>query len=65
MKKVTIEGREYEVPDNAEDVAMDEDGDWWWYANKAQEGDQRRWYADGECGFITSSEQWRSTLRKI
>ena len=38
MKTVTIEGKEYEVPDNAEYVAMDEDGRWHWYSYKPEKG---------------------------
>jgi len=76
MKPVTIEGKEYEVPDDAEYVAMDGNGRWHWYSSKADKG-VSVWYSHdvengvgvhrvgGDYNFITKSTAWRNTLRKI
>ena len=73
MKTITIEGKEYEVPDEAQWVAMDQDGSWSWYSEEPVDG-------GGHCGFwsipspqfdvkydvITpSNEAWRETKRRI
>jgi len=51
MKTVTIEGKEYEVPDNANYVTIDEDGSSYWHVNRPRlsYGD---YYPSGEYGYI-------------
>lgn len=65
MKKVTIEGKEFEVPDKANYVAMDENCIWRWF-----ESYPKRWHDcwlnnGGDSGIIETYIAWEDTLRKI
>lgn len=70
MKTVTIEGKEYEVPDKVKWVAMDESELWWGYENRPvpNKFEQGRWDADGEL-FRTYAEgasvHWTETLQEV
>ncbi len=70
MKTITIEGEEYEVPDRAQWVAMDENGEWCWYADEPRSGrvfwEQENQHHGVTYGFIViGSSGWRETKRRI
>lgn len=68
MKKVTIEGKEYEVPDWVNWVAMDSDGVWYGYDQKPKLAIQLgKWLrASKEMHFIVSPNfGWMETLKEV
>lgn len=66
MKTVTIEGQEYEVPDEAQWIAQDADGRWIWYFNKpVLDINCGIWDTDDLFGVIPLWNDWQGTLQKI
>lgn len=74
MKKFKYYGREVEVPDYAAYIAVDADGDGWWYnANPIKNDQIGEWslrFADkhgvGLCdrvGYFDNVDNWKGSLR--
>lgn len=68
MKKFNYYGQEITVPDYANFVATDRDGDIWWYANKPRDV-KLAWSnnSGGNCGRVgecVKVKSWRGSLRE-
>lgn len=67
MKKFKYYGREVEVPDYATHIAVDADGECWWYVKKPKCGAKLgRWYAGWNCGrvgYFDNVDNWKGSLR--
>ena len=50
------------APEWANYVAMDEDGEWYWYENEPTILFSR-YTTDGRCEFIETPKVWKSTLQ--
>lgn len=66
-KKVEIEGKSYEIPDEANYIAMDADGSYWWFYDRPEAGDEGYWEAGFESygEIIKATEKWKDSLRKV
>lgn len=68
MKKFKYYGKEIEVPDYANHVATDKDGEVWWYTNKPRDV-KLAWFnnSGGNCGRvgnISNIKNWRGSLKE-
>lgn len=70
MKKFKYYGREVEVPDYATHIAVDADGECWWYSKKVRpRNDVRTWAFDGfsglcgRVGYFDNVDNWKGSLR--
>lgn len=66
MKKVNINGENYEIPNRAKHIARDSDGEWWWYTN-SPEILYGGWGKSQDCGYIFTEhlERWEDTARMV
>ena len=69
MKKFKYYGREVEVPDYATHIAVDADGEGWWFTRKPYSRIDGVWfmyYANGLCGrvgYFDNVDNWKGSLR--
>lgn len=67
MKKFKYYGREVEVPDYAQYIAVDEDGEAWWYAKKPHSSSSLgRWQEGWNCGrvgYFDNVKNWKGSVR--
>lgn len=71
MKKFKYYGREVEVPDYATHIAVDADGEGWWFNSKPYsiQHDKEIWicnYYNGSCGRVghfDNVDNWKGSLR--
>lgn len=71
MKKITVEGVEFETPDEANWVASDDDGLTYWYAEEPEKnakwGCWESYGSDSDYGYLGAAlvTGWENSLRKI
>lgn len=68
MKKFKYYGRDVEVPDYATHIAVDADGECWWYMGKTVPNDIiGKWKCyGGNCGrvgYFDNVDNWKGSLR--
>lgn len=67
MKKFKYYGREVEVPDYATHIAVDADGEGWWYMEKpTHKGNRWCGLFSGNCGrvgYFDNVDNWKGSLR--
>lgn len=67
LKKFKYYGREVEVPDYAAHIAVDADGECWWYMGKPRfTSDAGVWGNGGNCGrvgYFDKVDSWKGSLR--
>lgn len=69
MKKFKYYGREVEVPDYATHIAVDADGEGWWFVRKPIICNSRcRWVNNivmsvGRVGYFDNVDNWKGSLR--
>lgn len=74
MKKFKYYGREVEVPDYATHIAVDADGEGWWYMNKVIPNNMlKKWKITachdgskdncGRIGYFANVDNWKGSLR--
>ncbi|UIB81323.1 hypothetical protein [Flyfo podovirus Tbat2_2] len=67
MKKFKYYGREVEVPDYATHIAVDADGEGWWFMGRpVKKGDIYCEQNGGNCGrvgYFDNVDNWKGSLR--
>lgn len=67
MKKFKYYGREVEVPDYATHIAVDADGEGWWFLQKPKLGSSQWcvWNLSncGRVGYFDNLDNWKGSLR--
>lgn len=67
MKKFKYYGREVEVPDYATHIAVDADGECWWFLQKPKLGSNQWcvWNLSncGRVGYFDNVDNWKGSLR--
>lgn len=70
MKKFKYYGRDVEVPDYATHIAVDADGECWWYTIKPMvRKDVKTWTFNGfggscgRVGYFDNVDNWKGSLR--
>lgn len=67
LKKFKYYGREVEVPDYATHIAVDADGECWWFMERpAKNGERWCGWNGGNCGrvgYFDNVDNWKGSLR--
>jgi hypothetical protein len=53
-----------DAPEWAQWLAQDESGDWWWYENEPEAGDNTWWSDEVHDRAIKENGEWRETLEQ-